>query len=86
LPAVLIAGYALHGIWDLLHEVEAHAGLDVFAGREATQIPLAYGAFCATYDWAISLYFWHRRGRWSAAWKTREADASRRRQPPLVAD
>jgi hypothetical protein len=52
-PVVLIAGYALHGGWDLLHEVYAHMQADVFGGREATKIPLAYGAFCATFDWAM---------------------------------
>ena len=71
LPVVLIAGYALHGMWDLLHEVHAHAGIDVFGGRESTQIPLAYGAFCATYDWAMALYFLFRRGQWMAAWTSR---------------
>src|SRR5262245_43125309 len=71
LPVALIAGYALHGMWDLLHEVHAHAGIDVFGGRESTQIPLAYGAFCATYDWAMALYFLFRRGQWMAAWTSR---------------
>lgn len=71
LPVALIAGYALHGMWDLLHEVHAHAGTDVFGGRESTQIPLAYGAFCATYDWAMALYFLFRRGQWMAAWTSR---------------
>jgi len=70
-PVVLMAGYALHGGWDLLHEVQAHAHVDVFGGREATKIPLAYGAFCATFDWAIAVYFAYRRGDWVAAWKSR---------------
>jgi len=70
-PVVLIAGYALHGGWDLLHEVQAHTQADVFGGREATKIPLAYGAFCATFDWAIAVYFVYRRRVWVGAWNSR---------------
>jgi hypothetical protein len=70
-PLVLIAGYALHGGWDLLHEVQAHTHVDLFGGREATKIPLAYGAFCATFDWVIAVYFAYRRRHWVAAWKSR---------------
>jgi hypothetical protein len=66
---VLIAGYALHGGWDLLHEVQAHLQADVFGAREATRIPLAYGAFCATLDWAMAVYFVYRRRHWADAWK-----------------
>ena len=69
-PVVLIAGYALHGGWDLLHEVQAHVQVDVFGGREATTIPLAYGAFCATFDWAMVMYFVYRRRDWVAAWRS----------------
>ena len=69
-PVVLMAGYALHGGWDLLHEVQAHMQADVFGGREATKIPLAYGAFCATFDWAMVAYFVFRRRHWVAAWKS----------------
>ncbi len=71
LPIALIAGYTLHGAWDLLHEIHAHAGADVFGDRNATQIPLAYGAFCAMYDWAMAVYFLYRRGQWIAAWTSR---------------
>ena len=70
-PVVLIAGYALHGGWDLMHEVQAHMQLDLFGGREATSIPLAYGAFCAMFDWAVAVYFAYRRRDWVAAWKSR---------------
>jgi hypothetical protein len=66
-PAVLIAGYALHGAWDLLHEIHAHARIDLFGGRPSTQIPLAYGAFCATYDWCMASYFYARGHSWSKA-------------------
>ena len=71
MPVVLMAGYALHGGWDLLHEVQAHTQVDVFGGREATKIPLAYGAFCTTFDWVIAAYFANRRRHWVAAWKSR---------------
>jgi len=75
-PVVLVAGYALHGGWDLLHELQAHTQMDVFAGREATKIPLAYGAFCATFDWAMAVYFVSRRAHWVAAWKSHRAGAA----------
>jgi hypothetical protein len=71
LPAMLVSGYALHGAWDLMHELHAHLGSDLFGGRESTQIPLAYGAFCATYDWAMAWYFVRRRAAWIGAWSGR---------------
>ena len=67
LPILLIAGYVLHGAWDLLHEIHQHSGADVFVGRQSTQAPLAYGAFCATFDWAVAMYFVYRRNDWVAA-------------------
>ena len=70
-PLVLMAGYALHGGWDLLHEVQAHLQVDVFGGIEATKIPLAFGAFCPIFDWAMVVYFAYRRRHWVAAWKSR---------------
>ena len=70
-PVALIAGYALHGGWDLLHEAQAHMQLDVFGGRDATTIPLAYGAFCTTFDWAIAVYFAYRRRDWAAVRRSR---------------
>ena len=73
-PVVLMAGYALHGGWDLLHELHAHLQVDVFGGRQATKIPLAYGAFCAAFDWVIAAYFFYRRRQWRAAWKSSPAD------------
>jgi hypothetical protein len=66
-PVVLMLGYVLHGLWDLLHELHAHAGVD-FGPSTGTEIPLAYGAFCATYDWCMAAYFYTRRRQWSAAW------------------
>jgi hypothetical protein len=68
MPVALIIGYLLHGIWDLLHEIHAHGGGDVFGGQQATDLPLAYGVFCAAYDCCIAAYFYTRRVQWRAAW------------------
>ncbi|MCW5982696.1 MAG: hypothetical protein KIT09_31700 [Bryobacteraceae bacterium] len=62
--AVLILGYSLHGIWDLLHELSAHTGYSVLRPEQFTSITLAYGMFCVVYDVAISVYFVRRRGSW----------------------
>ena len=67
-PYALIAGYLLHGLWDVIHELHAHAGLSVFEPGQTTAIPLAYGAFCATYDFCMAGYFFTRRVHWNAAW------------------
>src|SRR5262245_31330288 len=80
-PLVLMAGYALHGGWDLLHEVQAHMLVDVFGGRTATRIPLAYGALCATFDWAMAAYFAYRRHLWDAAWHADASPPKRGRTP-----
>jgi hypothetical protein len=66
--AVLVLGYVLHGVWDLFHEIQVHAGAAVGGVSHVSQIPLAYGAFCATYDWCIAVYFYLRRAEWNAAW------------------
>jgi hypothetical protein len=63
--AALILGYALHGIWDALHELSAHTGYSVLGPEQFTEIPLAYGVFCAVFDVAISVYFVRRRRSWS---------------------
>ena len=68
LPFLLMLGYGLHGAWDLVHEVLLHEGTAVTGARTLTEIPLAYGAFCAAYDWCIVGYFYMRRGQWKAAW------------------
>ena len=62
LPFALIAGYVLHGLWDAVHEVNAHAELSLLA-RQTTSVPLAYGFFCATFDFVIAGYFYTRRNR-----------------------
>lgn len=71
---VLFSGYLLHGLWDGIHEVVAHAD---FAGTaessfvaewtNLTSLPLAYGIFCATYDIGIAVYFLKRRAIWRDA-------------------
>ena len=68
LPVVLIMGYSLHGIWDVIHETHAYGGDGHFSIRELTSVPLAYGAFCAAYDWCVAGYFCTRRREWNAAW------------------
>jgi hypothetical protein len=68
LPVALIVGYPLHGLWDLLHELQAHGAYSAFEGH-LTAIPLAYGVFCATFDFCMAAYFYARRAEWNAAWK-----------------
>jgi hypothetical protein len=65
-PAVLIIGYLGHGAWDLLHEVALYRGTAVSSLGPVTAIPLAYGAFCATFDWYMGGYFYIRMARWKA--------------------
>lgn len=69
LPFALIIGYCLHGIWDVFHEINAHAGVHPFGAQKLTETPLAYGVFCAAYDWCIAGYFYTRRHEWNAAWR-----------------
>ena len=67
-PFALIAGYLLHGLWDALHEFNAHAGSSLLGARQTTSVPLAYGFFCATYDFLMATYFYTRRKLWHSAW------------------
>ena len=69
LPFALIVGYSLHGLWDLLHELQAHGAYSAFEPGKLTAIPLAYGFFCAAFDFSMATYFYTRRAEWSAAWK-----------------
>jgi len=69
LPYALIVGYSLHGLWDVLHELQAHGVYSAFEPGKLTAIPLAYGLFCAAYDFSMAAYFYTRRGEWSAARK-----------------
>ena len=45
LPVVLIIGYCLHCVWDVVHEIHAHGDVNLFGANEMTELPLAYGAF-----------------------------------------
>jgi hypothetical protein len=69
-PVALMVGFSLHGVWDLLHELQAHGALSAFAPGEFTMIPLAYGLFCAAYDFSMVVYFYRRRVEWNAARRT----------------
>jgi hypothetical protein len=71
LPIALIVGYPLHGLWDLLHELQAQGALLALEPGQLTAIPLAYGVFCAAFDVSIAGYFYTRRAEWDAAWKAR---------------
>ena len=70
-PVALIIGYGLHGIWDVVHEIHAYWGASPFGAHELTELPLAYGAFCAAFDLCVAAYFYTRRSEWNAAWKAR---------------
>ena len=69
LPFALIVGYSLHGLWDLLHELQAHGAYAAFEPGQLTAIPLAYGIFCAVFDFYMAAYFYGQRAKWRAAWK-----------------
>jgi len=69
LPFALIVGYSLHGLWDLLHELQAHGAYSAFEPGQLTAIPLAYGIFCVAFDFCMAAYSYARRAEWSAAWK-----------------
>ena len=69
LPFALIVGYSLHGLWDLLHELQAHGAYSAFEPGQLTAIPLAYGVFCAAFDFCMAAYFYARRAEWIAARK-----------------
>src|ERR1043166_6046859 len=56
LPYALIVGYSLHGLWDLLHELQAHGAYSAFEPGKLTSIPLAYGVFCAVFDFCMGAY------------------------------
>ena len=66
--SALIVGYLLHGLWDVVHEFNAHAGGSLLGARQTTSVPLGYGFFCVTYDLLMATYFYTRRNHWHAAW------------------
>ena len=63
LPVLLMLGYGLHGAWDLVHEIGVLLDSAPGASSPLTNIPLAYGVFCAAYDWYMVGYF---STRWTA--------------------
>ena len=67
LPSLLILGYVLHGAWDLAHEISAQISPSSGLLGNFTAIPLAYGVFCATFDWAMGAYFVTRLAAWREA-------------------
>jgi len=69
LPFVLVVGYSLHGLWDMVHELEAHGAYSAFKPGQLTAIPLAYGILCLAIDFCLAAYFYTRRKEWIAAWK-----------------
>jgi len=81
LPIALVVGYPLHGLWDLMHELQAQ-GYSLFGPGQLTVIPLAYGVFCAAFDVYIAGYAYARRAEWSAAWVTQPEAAT---TPPASA-
>ena len=68
LPIALVIGYALHGAWDLVHELQAQGAISTYYLGPLTAVPLAYGVFCAALDVYIAAYAFKRRDEWSAAW------------------
>src|SRR6476660_9727045 len=68
--SALIVGYLLHGLWDVVHEFNAHAGGSLLGARQTTSVPLGYGFFCVTYDLLMATYFYTRRNHSRAAWST----------------
>jgi hypothetical protein len=66
LPFALVVGFPLHGVWDLLHELQAHGAFSVFGADQLTAIPLAYGIFCLAYDLCVGAYSYTRRKEWAA--------------------
>ncbi len=71
IPVALILGYPLHGIWDAIHDIHAHTNITIFDLQQLTEIPLAYGVFCATYDIGIAIYFFSRRAEWARDWQSK---------------
>ena len=44
----LVAGYFLHGLWDLVYDLFGNRGL----------LPPHYDLFCSTYDFVVAIYLW----------------------------
>jgi hypothetical protein len=67
MPFALVVGYSLHGLWDLLHELQLHVSF--LEPRQLTTTPLAYGFCCAAIDFCLAGYFYARREEWIATWQ-----------------
>ena len=76
IPVALIAGYSLHGLWDLLHELQAQGAFSALEPGQLTAVPLAYGVFCAAFDVCIAGYSYARRAEWGAAWTAPPQEAA----------
>ena len=76
LPTALVIGYALHGAWDLVHELHAQAAISTYYLGRLTVVPLAYGVFCAAFDVCIAAYALKRRDEWAAAWTVQPQEAA----------
>jgi hypothetical protein len=76
IPVALMAGYSLHGLWDLLHELQAQGALSALEPGQLTAVPLAYGVFCAAFDVCIAVYSYARRAEWGAAWAALPQEAA----------
>src|SRR6185312_12046187 len=72
-PSALIVGYSMHGLWDLLHEFQAHGAWSAFEPGRLTAIPLAYGIFCLAFDLCVASYIVTRRAEWIAGWRVSAA-------------
>jgi hypothetical protein len=47
LPFALILGYSLHGLWDLLHELQAHRACSAFEPASSPRCPLPTEFLCS---------------------------------------
>src|SRR5207244_11950218 len=65
LSIALVIGYALHGAWDLVHELQAQGAISTYYLGQLTAVPLAYGVFCAAFDVRIAAYAFRRRDEWN---------------------
>jgi hypothetical protein len=63
--SAIAVGYVMHGLWDLFHCLSGSS----LSGLSITEIPLGYGIFCSTYDFAVACYImisdtaWHAPGK-----------------------
>jgi hypothetical protein len=63
--SAIAVGYVMHGLWDLSHCLSGSS----ISGLSITEIPLGYGIFCSTYDFAVACYLmisdtaWHVPGK-----------------------